>query len=129
MAPRTQICLTLLLLFLAACGGTAVPEPTVIPPTLDPDAQLGKQVFTRECATCHSTTPDTIIVGPSLAGIATKASERVEGQDDYTYLLISIMQPGDYLVEGYQDLMPASLGKNLTGEEIDGVIAYLLTLR
>jgi nitric oxide reductase subunit C len=89
----------------------------------------GEQVFTRECARCHSTVEDAVIVGPSLAGIATRAGDRVPGQDAHAYLLASIMRPGDYLVEGYQNLMPQDLAKSLTGEEIDNVIAYLMALQ
>jgi hypothetical protein len=70
-----------------------------------------------------------VIVGPSLAGVATRAGGRISGQDAHTYLLTSIMRPGDYLVEGYQNLMPQDLAKSLTGEELDSVIAYLMTLQ
>jgi cytochrome c2 len=127
MTFRNKLWLILTLLFLMACGGAAA-EPTAVP-TLSPQAQLGKQVFSRVCGACHSTSPDTIIVGPSLAGIASRAANRVEGQDAYTYLLTSIMQPDAYLVEGYENLMPASLSKELTGEEIDSIVAYLQTLQ
>ena len=127
MTFRLKLCLMLILLFLAACGGGA--EAATPAPTLGPQAELGKQVFSRDCGACHSTSPDTIIVGPSLAGIASRAETRVQGQDAYTYLLTSVMQPEAYLVEGYENLMPGSLSKQLTGEELDGVIAYLQTLK
>jgi mono/diheme cytochrome c family protein len=128
MLIQKVLFLILSLIFLAGCGGTPISTPTLPPPTLNAQAQLGKQVFTRECGRCHSTTPDAIIVGPSLAGIATSAGSRVDGQDSITYLLTSILQPDAYLVEGYENLMPASLSKQLTGEEVDGVVAYLQTL-
>ncbi len=128
MSIQKRILLILCLFFLAACGGTAVTAATPPPPTLSPQAQLGKQVFARVCGACHSTTPDTIIVGPSLAGIASRAGSRVDGQDSTTYLLTSIMQPDAYMVEGFEGLMPTSLSKQLTGEEIDSVVAYLQTL-
>jgi mono/diheme cytochrome c family protein len=127
MSFRFKLCIIMSLLILAACGSN--PDPTPPPPTLSPQAQLGKQVFSRDCGACHSTTQDTIIVGPSLAGIASRAGSRIEGQDAYTYLLTSVMQPEAYLVEGFENLMPASLSKQLTGEELDGVIAYLQTLK
>lgn len=115
-----------IVVLLVACGGTAV--PTVTPtPTLSPEAVAGKQVFIRECGSCHSLSKDTIIVGPSLAGIATRATTRVAGQDAYTYLLNSILNPESYLVEGFENSMPTNFGKALTGEEIDAVIAYLMT--
>ncbi len=128
MPTRLKQCFIFCLLFLVACGGSG-PEAAPPPPTLSPQAQLGKQVFSRDCGACHSTSPDTIIVGPSLAGIASRAATRVDGQDAYTYLLTSVMQPDAYLVEGYDNLMPASLSKQLTGEELDNVIAYLQTLK
>jgi len=127
MTIRFTLYLTLCLLFLAACGGGVEAAPS--PPTLSPQAQVGKQVFSRDCGACHSTSPDTIIVGPSLAGIANRAATRVPDQDAYTYLLTSIMQPDAYLVEGYENLMPNNLSKQLTGEELDAVIAYLQTLQ
>lgn len=126
MTLHLKLCLFLCLLFLIACSGNSEALPPT--PTLSAQAQLGKQVFSRDCGACHSTTPDTIIVGPSLAGIASRASSRVEGEDAYTYLLTSVMQPDAYLVEGFENLMPASLSKQLTGEELDAVIAYLQTL-
>ncbi len=128
MSVRLKHFLILCLLVLVACGGEAESAPPFLP-TLSPQAQLGKQVFSRDCGACHSTSQDTIIVGPSLAGIASLAETRVDGQDAYTYLLTSVMQPEAYLVEGYENLMPASLSKQLTGEELDAVIAYLQTLK
>lgn len=115
------------LLILAACGQQpAAPPPT---PTLDAVTAQGQQVFIQTCGPCHSTQPDTIIVGPSLHGIAQTGSTRVDGLDARTYIYSSILRPDGYLVEGYEDLMPKDLGKKLTGEELDSVVAYLLTLQ
>jgi len=119
--------LLIISLWVAACGQTAdSPPPT---PTLSPEAIEGKALFTRECASCHSIIEDTVIVGPSLHNVAQRAEARVPDQDAPTYLLTSILAPNRYLVEGYQDLMPATFGKRLTGEEIDALVAYLLTLK
>ena len=125
MRFRRACCLLLILMALPACGG---PADAAVPPTLSNEAILGKQVFTRDCGSCHSTMPDTVIVGPSLAGIATQAETRVPGQDAHAYLLNAILNPGDHLVEGFQDLMPSNFGKKLPGEEIDALVAYLMTL-
>ena len=114
----------LAILLLVGCGGeeTAV----IATPTLSPQATHGQQLFTRECGACHSFSPDTVIVGPSLAGIANRAGSRVAGQDAQTYILTAILRPGDYLVEGFDNLMPTTFGKQLTGEDIDALVAYLL---
>ena len=124
---KVRHCLLLFLIsWLMACSQTAAPPPAT--PTLSPQASLGKDLFTRECASCHSLLEDTIIVGPSMKGIAHRAEARVPEQDAHTYLLSSIIDPGGYVLEGFQDLMPANFGKRLTGEEIDALVAYMLTL-
>jgi nitric oxide reductase subunit C len=129
MRVKQYICsfVSWLALLLVACGGTA--EPTPIPtPELTEQERLGQQVFTRECAACHSLSPETTIVGPPLAGIATTAAARVPDLDAEGYIFNSIMRPGDYLVEGYANTMPDNFGRRLTGEQIDAVVAFLLTM-
>lgn len=114
-----------LILFGVACSSTPAPEPE---PTLDPVAFAGKQLFQVHCASCHVTDGDAVIVGPALTGVASRAGERMAGLDARQYLEISILQPEAYLVEGFENLMPSTLGKQLTGEEVDELVAYLLTL-
>lgn len=126
MKHRTIIPFLSVIFLLLGCGPSA-PQPTPTP-QLTAVEKLGQTVFTRECAACHSLAPETIVVGPSLAGIATRASSRVNNQDASNYLLISILKPDDYLVDGFENLMPKTLGKTLTGEDLDAVVAYLLTL-
>lgn len=122
------------LLYLVGCGRNGGPtSPTAAPdPQLSPEeaAQVaeGKRLFSRHCASCHAVEPETVIVGPSLAGIAGRAATRVDGLTAEEYIEISILQPGAYLVEGFDDVMPANLGKRLTGDELDALVAYLLTL-
>ncbi len=84
-------------------------------------------MFVRECGACHSLIEETVIVGPSLAGIATRAKAQDSDQDPRIYLMTSILRPCESLVEGFDCLMPENFGKKLTGEEVDAVIAYLLT--
>ncbi len=116
-----------LLPLLAACGGA---EAAALPPTPTPDPVLvaGKKVFVAHCGACHSTEPDSIIVGPSLAGVAEAGATRVDGLDARAYIYNSIMRPSDYLVAGFDDLMPQDLARKLTGEELDSVAAYVLSL-
>ncbi len=111
-------------LLLAACSGEAADAS----PTLSPVQARGRSVYSLHCASCHSTSPQTVIVGPSLAGIAIQAGQRVSGESAEQYLRTSILQPEAYLVSGFEPLMPADLSKRLTGEDFDALVAYLLTL-
>ncbi len=111
---------------MAVCGGgPAAPPP---PPTLPPEVAAGQKVFVAHCGACHSPTADTVIVGPALAGIAAHGASRVDGLDARAYVYSSILQPSDFLVPGFDDLMPKDLAKKLTGEELDSVVAYVLSL-
>jgi mono/diheme cytochrome c family protein len=99
------------------------------PPTLTSQQQQGQAVFNLRCAQCHATVPDTIVIGPSLYGIATRAETRVEGYDAEAYLERSILVPDFYLVEGFIDTMPTNFGKELTSEELSALVSYLMTLK
>jgi mono/diheme cytochrome c family protein len=117
--------IVLTVIFLAACS-----TPSDAPaPTLDAVQQTGQAVYNLRCAQCHALAPDTVVIGPSLAGIATRAATRVDGYDAEAYLERSILAPGDYIVEGFADTMPTNFGKELTSEELTGVVAYLMTLK
>jgi len=113
--------LVFIAMLLVACGGET--------PTLsDPALIRGQRVFIRECATCHSTKPGVNLVGPSLDGIASSAGTREEGMDSRGYIQLSIIKPSEYVIDGFVDQMPATFGSTLTEEELENVIAYLLTL-
>lgn len=110
--------LVLSVLSVAACRAEAGSAPQA----------PGERLFTRHCSSCHSTSADTVIVGPSLAGLAERAETRVEGMDARTYIETSILAPGEYLVEGFRDLMPEGFGETLTPEELGALVDYLMTL-
>jgi mono/diheme cytochrome c family protein len=118
--------LCIFIFLLSACSGGSPAAPT---PVLDPLAARGRQVFNQNCAACHALGPDTIIVGPSLAGVAGRAASRVPGSDAQHYLETSILKPDAHIVEGFSDVMPKDFGKKLTGEELDALVAFLLTLK
>ncbi len=86
-------------LLLAACSTSAEQAP----PTLTPQQQQGQTVFNLRCAQCHATVPDTIVIGPSLYGIATRAATRIEGYDAEAYIEHSILSPRSYIVEGFPE--------------------------
>lgn len=110
----------------SACAAAAEPDPT---PTPTAEIRLGMEVYGRECAACHLLAPDAVKVGPSFHGLADRAAVRVDGLDARGYLMQSIYDPSAYLVPEFEDAMPQDLPKKMTGEEVDAVIAYLLTLR
>ena len=110
------------LLILSACGGGQDDgaDSALI--------QQGKLIFQANCSACHSTSPDVTIVGPTLAGIATRAGEMVSGLDARAYLEQSIIDPGATLTEGFKNLMPDTYGNSLSEEDLDALISYMLTL-
>ena len=115
--------------FFAACNGGDDDSDTAGAVVIeDPVAAEGQTVFKRNCASCHAVTEETIIVGPSLAGIANRAGSRVEGQSATEYIQLSILDPDAYVVEGFSDLMPSNFGVTLSGEQLDTLTAYLMTL-
>jgi len=112
-------------LFLVACStSSAQPEPTLTPQQLQ-----GQSVFNLRCAQCHATVPETVVIGPSLFGIATRAATRVEGYDAEAYIERSILVPTDYIVDGFPNTMPTNFGKELTSEELIAVVSYLMTFK
>jgi cytochrome c2 len=108
-------------MLLVACGGGT-------PTFSDPALIRGERVFKRDCATCHSTKPGANLVGPSLDGIASRAGTREEGMDSRGYIQLSIIKPSEFVVDGFVDQMPATFGSSLSDEELENVIAYLMTL-
>ena len=114
---------------LSACGGGGGET--------DGAAAAGEKLFSQSvigsqagCITCHSLDADMVIVGPSMAGIASRAGSSVSGQSAEDYLRDSILNPDAHLVEGFpQGTMPQVWGDELTDEQVDQLIAYMLTLK
>ncbi|MEL7233121.1 MAG: c-type cytochrome, partial [Chloroflexota bacterium] len=111
------------------------------------DVELGEQVFNMQydtavgpwiCASCHSVTEDMLrLVGPGQWGLYERAEERLAESGDpdvVTYVRNSILMPQAYIVPADAggpypaNLMPPNYGEVLTDEELDAVVAYLLTL-
>ena len=126
MKYKHQSYLAVIALFIAACSASARAEPT---PTPDPFILQGQAVFNARCATCHALVPDTIIIGPSLYGVATRAETRVEGQNAEEYITMSVLRPGDYVVDGFNNVMITNLAKELTSEELNALVAFLMTMK
>ncbi|HLF27297.1 MAG TPA: hypothetical protein VJG32_13255 [Anaerolineae bacterium] len=52
-----------------------------------------RHVFTQQCAAGHALIADTIIVGPLLAGIASRSGARLPDLDAVQYIEWSILKP------------------------------------
>ncbi|MEI2689403.1 MAG: 4Fe-4S binding protein [Anaerolineae bacterium] len=104
---------------------------------LSADPAAGERLFNGAtmganagCQICHSLKPDVQLVGPSLAGVATRAETRVAGMAAEDYLMQSLVDPDAYVVEGFQPgQMRPDLAQALTQQELDDLVAFLLTLR
>ncbi len=127
----------------AGVGQTA-PGARPVSGTEDPIA-LGQALFRSvapACNACHSIAPGVNMAGPTLAGIASRA-ERAIGSDQFkgkdkdaaAYIRESIVEPSAHLVPGDMysangvSFMPDTYGKALKPEQIDQLVAYLMTLR
>ena len=124
-------------------GVTAVAEPTAAAST-DPVA-MGEAVYRKAppgCFACHSISAGVNLAGPSLAGIGARAEALVDsagytGQatDAAGYIRESIVAPHAHLVPGQmyaadgRSFMPDNYDRTLTAEQIEQLVAYLLTLR
>ena len=124
--------------------GTEVTPPTGTAPSDEP-VVLGSQLFKQApaaCYACHSTAPGVNLAGPTLAGIGLRA-DSVVTRSDYAgsakdaagYLRESIVSPSAHLVPGTiysaggRSFMPDNYDETLTSEQIDQLVAYLITLR
>jgi len=87
------------------------------------DYDLGFQVYMRECAVCHGAAEG---VGPSLSAMRDRAPTVVAGLSAQEYIRQSIVEPGAFVVAGYQDIMPKDYGETLTADEINGLITFIL---
>lgn len=89
----------------------------------------GQAFFLQNCAACHATNGEIVIVGPSLAGIATQAETRVAGMDARSYITQSIIHPSAYLNTGFKDVMPKSFGTYFEDQDLQDLVDYLMTLK
>jgi cytochrome c551/c552 len=125
-------------LALAACGGDSAPAPSGSQgePAGAGDAAAGEELFGQSligtqagCATCHSLEPGVTMVGPSLATIGADAGTRVSGVSAEDFLRQAITDPDADIAAGFAaGLMPAALADELTEQQVNDLIAFLLTL-
>lgn len=115
---------------------TATEPPTATPYVMAQpgDAANGEALFhagkaggVPACINCHTSVQSAFSLGPSLENVAARAAERPGYASAVDYLHRSIVEPGAYVVPGYRNIMYGEYGTQLTAQEIDDIIAYLLT--
>ena len=91
------------------------------------DPTRGDTLFHEEygCNACHSLDGSTL-VGPSLQGMGQRAADQVDGYTAEQYLRESILLPCEYVVSGFDCLMPQDFGDRMEAQDLADVIAYLL---
>lgn len=115
---------------LAACNSSSLPTIQDLP---EGDAARGEILFHEgingapACSSCHHTNSETL-VGPGLQGVSERASTRVEGLSAKEYILTSILQPANFVVSGFSNLMYTGYHSKLSSQNLADLIAYLLTL-
>jgi cytochrome c oxidase subunit 2 len=92
----------------------------------------GREIFTSAgCNACHTLddADATAQVGPDLNELADVAGDREPRLNAEEYVRQSIVDPPASVVKGYSgDTMPANFADQLTPEEIDTLVKYLLGL-
>lgn len=84
----------------------------------------GEELFTQTCAGCHGAQDG---AGPALTGMADRAATRVEGMSAEDYLHESIVDPSAHVVEGFQDIMPKNYDEQFDDQQIDSLVAYIIS--
>jgi mono/diheme cytochrome c family protein len=113
-----------------------VPAPEVIEISKDMTTvelvEVGRDIAGGKglCLTCHTVGQSGALRFPDLAGIATRAGQRVPGLSALDYMAQSMYEPDAFIVEGFNPGMPAIHKPPiaLTDQEIRAVLAWLQTL-
>jgi cytochrome c oxidase subunit 2 len=99
---------------------------------LDTPEARGEQLYqTQGCIGCHSL-DGTIVVGPSWLNLFGRQEQLDDGNSviaDEDYIRHSILYPGDQIVKGFQNLMPANYGEILSENDIEDLIAFIKTIK
>jgi cytochrome c len=101
-----------------------------------PDPKAGESIYYETasgvnagCRICHSLEKNEKIIGPSFYGIADRAGKRVDSMTAEEYLHQSIVDPNAFVVPGFPEgQMIQNFGQILTEEQINDLIAFLMTL-
>jgi cytochrome c2 len=131
-----------LAMVLAACGGggdTASESGGGDAASVTGNPARGEKLYAQTtigsagapgCVTCHSLEADVVLVGPSHAGVGTRAGAYVAGMSAEEYLRESVVEPDAHVVDGYTPgMMYQNYAEELNVQEIADLVVYLQTLK
>ncbi|MFV9506664.1 MAG: c-type cytochrome [Oscillochloridaceae bacterium umkhey_bin13] len=124
MSRRIALLWSLILIALVVMSACGAPQTNT-----DPLAE-GQRMFTIWCSGCHALDPNgPVALGPGLAGIATRAADNPDGLTAAEWLMRETVNPNITLAPGYAPgLMPGDYGQRLRPEQLDAIVAFMLTL-
>lgn len=83
-----------------------------------------------QCHTIEGIEGATGMIGPDQTHIGTDAATRIPGMSAEEYIRMSITDPEDFVAEGLDrataGLMTEAITENLTGAQVDALVAFLL---
>lgn len=126
-----RVILLLVLIILVACGsGAAAGDPVAGQKLFSGETPLGNP-DAPACSQCHAVVPGgEVSIGNNLSNIGNRAATTVPGQPAEDYLRASITDPDAFLSGGFQEgLMYRGYQRDLTPQQINDLVAYMLTLK
>ncbi|MCY3905781.1 MAG: cytochrome c [Anaerolineaceae bacterium] len=130
---------------LARCSPAESRTATATPPAtastaagpVRPDPARGEALFRQfvpearyACVTCHLPNSTQALLGPGLPGVGDGVSPCDPQQDLENYLRQSILDPDACLTPGFSArLMPAVYAEVYSEQDVDDLVAWMLTLR
>ncbi|MCI0710038.1 MAG: c-type cytochrome [Chloroflexi bacterium] len=113
-------------------AGTDVNEIVATIGEIEGDPQLGLSIFTNPaigCSNCHMVGSE--LIAPDPTGLAIRAQEHADENPELDtaehYIVQSIVNPGAFVVEGFQNVMPPDFSERLTYFDMANLVAYLMS--
>ncbi len=111
-----------------------VPEELTFGANVTPEQLVaaGEQLYAGAggCTACHglgTRAPNLLTDEGGTGAIGARCSSRVSGEDCKTYLHKALIEPGAYVVAGYDPIM-TDMRRTLSGAQIWSLVAYLQSL-
>ena len=117
----------------------AAQDPIVLLVSRFGNAEHGAELFVTTyntgagpyaCSTCHNVITDDQLIGPGMYTISDRAANRMPGVAAETYVYNSILNPNEYVVEGFvSGVMPQNYRDLLSDQDLYDLTAYLFSLQ